>query len=93
MSKHTAGPWFISDSHGHTHKIRGDDGDAAICQTSHWLPSDPLNESIANARLIAASPELLEALKDALCALEVCGRDFDHVTGKARAAIEKAEQP
>ena len=48
-------------------------------------------EDYANALLIAAAPDLLEALQDALSALEVCGRDFDHAIGKARAAIEKAK--
>lgn len=43
-----------------------------------------------DARLIAAAPELLEALKDAVCALEVSGKDFC-ATEKARAAIAKAE--
>jgi hypothetical protein len=47
--------------------------------------------ALANARLIAAAPELLEALKDALCALECCGKDYPAAT-KARAAIAKATQ-
>ena len=42
------------------------------------------------ARLHALNRELLEALKDALCSLEVCGKDFDHTMSKARAAIAKA---
>jgi len=44
-----------------------------------------------DAKLIEAAPDLLEALKDALCALEICGKDYDHAMGKARAAIAKAE--
>ena len=31
--------------------------------------------------------ELVEALKDAVCALEVCGKNYDYVVGKARAAL------
>lgn len=43
----------------------------------------------ANAHLIAAAPELLEALIDALCALECCGKVSPTAT-KASAAIAKA---
>jgi len=44
---------------------------------------------VANARLIAAAPDLLDALQDALCALECCGKDYPAMS-KARAAIAKA---
>ncbi len=30
---------------------------------------------------------LVEALKDAVCALEVCGKNYDYVMDKARAAL------
>lgn len=49
------------------------------------------DEADENARLIAAAPDLLDALKDALCVLEACVYEFDYVTGKVRAAIAKAE--
>jgi hypothetical protein len=49
-----------------------------------------LNEVLGNANLISSSPELLDALTDAVCALECCGKDYDYVIGKARAAIRKA---
>jgi hypothetical protein len=39
--------------------------------------------------LIAAAPDLLEALKDALCALDCCGKDYA-AASVARAAITKA---
>jgi hypothetical protein len=48
-----------------------------------WEPSK------ADADLIAAAPDLLEALKDALCALDCCGKDFP-AASKARATIAKA---
>jgi len=40
--------------------------------------------------MLAAAPELLEALKEAVCALEVCGKDY-RATEIARAAIAKAK--
>lgn len=64
--KHTPGPWYAADD-DHCH-IRRESDDAAIaqvfeddghCDPVHCLPLP----SKANARLIAAAPELLEALK------------------------------
>jgi hypothetical protein len=49
------------------------------------------DESAANARLIAAAPELLEALRTALDA-SWNGPMPDHARDKARAAIAKAEE-
>ncbi|MFC8749730.1 hypothetical protein [Pseudomonas oryzihabitans] len=46
---------------------------------------------VVEARELSASnAELLDALKDALCALECSPVKYDHVMGKARRAIEKA---
>jgi hypothetical protein len=88
--KHTQGPWRIGKTYG-----------SVVCDTPipEMRGSDDVEgygghliaESItkANANLIAAAPDLLEALKDALCALECCGKDYPAAT-KARAAIAKA---
>ena len=46
-----------------------------------------MREQLMREREIKA--ELLEALRDALCALECCGKDYPAAT-KARAAIAKA---
>ncbi len=48
-------------------------------------------EHSIRAALAEAAPDLLDALKDALCCLEVCGKDYDYAVGKARAAIAKIE--
>lgn len=45
---------------------------------------------LANARLIAAAPTMLDALKDALCSLEI-SQQSDYVTSRVRAAIDAAE--
>lgn len=56
-----------------------------------WLECNSEDEVRAHIlHLIAAEPELFDSLQDAVCALEVCGKDFDYVMGKARAAIAKA---
>lgn len=73
MSKHTPGPWEAvpSASRRHHWDIYGSEWNGSepnryktsVAQTSNWMPSDPPEESEANARLIAAAPELLEAVK------------------------------
>lgn len=93
MSKHTPGPWYVMDKGFQrrypvpTVYAPGDElRYIAFCQD---LPSfgEPTN-NLANARLIAAAPELLEALKYAVDNPEFCSSEFDIV---ARAAIAKAE--
>ena len=87
MSKHTPGPWLRDGDRVYTlHKL-------AHVEASRWnaqvRPSVgcPPDEADANARLIAAAPELLEALKWTARAL-----DKEHPAAiKARAAIAKAE--
>lgn len=58
--KHTPGPWVVDpcwDILGNT-----DDGNGMVCQIT--TDAVPRAEAEANARLIAAAPELLEALRD-----------------------------
>lgn len=57
--KHTPGPWVIDpcwDILGNT-----DDGNGMVCQIT--TDAVPRAEAEANARLIAAAPELLEACR------------------------------
>jgi hypothetical protein len=108
--QHTPGPWYIgtefNDQGRHIYaaqKVRHEDGD-------EWHPliactddDERLVDWQANAALIAAAPDLLEALQELLAAeransLEIVGRDTDghplNAAGvarkKARAAIAKA---
>lgn len=69
-AKHTPGPWAItrSDASGRPYQIRSlgaKDGPGAIVDVTRWaflnMPSSP--EAEANARLIAAAPDMLAALK------------------------------
>jgi hypothetical protein len=58
MGKHTDGPWEAIDTGGFPYNIRSkDDVFVAACFTVR-------DETAANAKLIAAAPELLDALKE-----------------------------
>jgi len=88
MTKHTASPWH----HG-GYEIQDDKG-ALICNLSGWRSEQ---QTLANARLIAAAPELLEALqafdnaaKESTTIITFAGRSLKLLT-QARAAIAKAE--
>lgn len=84
--KHTPGPWHVGIRDGYP-DIFDKDG--------HWLASIPWDAELidvqSNARLIAAAPELLEALQEVLvtgaCLQERHPTTIDRVV----AAIAKAE--
>ncbi len=89
MSKksHTPGPWVSRNNMVFC-------GKKCICSN---VIAEDVAMSIANARLMAAAPELLDALEDALNRLTSslillkCDDDFiKKETAKARAAIAKA---
>jgi hypothetical protein len=69
-AKHTPGPWRITEGH-RDRIIRAidSDGDDTVIAEVHWWAMAGAAESIANARLIAAAPELLEACKFAFAAM------------------------
>ena len=81
MTKHTAAPWH----HG-GYEIQDDKG-ALICNLSGWRGEQ---QTLANAKLIAAAPELLEALKE-LCDVTDTNDYNEAAFFKAEAAIAKAE--
>lgn len=101
MSKaqHTPGPWSFSSKGGSNGTVLSGDFVIARCQRidgDEWK-----QQSRANARLIAAAPELLEALNELLArsenfhAANVAFKDFDAARcamEKARAAIAKATE-
>ena len=82
---HTPGPWELGYSDLGSQIISSADGYVAVVH--YW--SRPEQEMKANARLIAASPDLLDALELILSA-EDRGFGMDYVKGCARAVIEKA---
>lgn len=71
MSKHTPGPWHITVGAAYR-QIEAVDG-TLICfaASNNWANK-------ANARLIAAAPDLLQALKAALTVLPDSVGDFDY---------------
>ncbi len=62
MAKHTSGNWKTNETIVY---VEGDEEDFAICHTQSLQTNaiSDYEECLANARLIAAAPELLEALK------------------------------
>lgn len=94
-AKHTLGPWRVSYERGTT-KIRTADNESIMCDETYypWVP-----ENDADWHLIAAAPDLLEALEWALDAWDTHNRTGDPMQGDwesdAIAAIAKAkgEQP
>ncbi|MDH0851826.1 hypothetical protein N5D66_28090 [Delftia tsuruhatensis] len=95
QDKHTPGPWEAmgtwvrSPMHQPEGLPRG--VQIAECRDGYFLPHTP--EAKANARLIAAAPELLEALAETLAFCEANtfgGDDTAALIAKARAAVTKA---
>ena len=89
MSKHTPGPWFVD--HKSPFLVRaGDDIDGrhiAHIGPANYTPRFDVDEP--NAKLIAAAPDLLEALSEIIND----GGKFvmtNETHRKARAAIERA---
>lgn len=89
MSKHTPGPWAVNPLCAQVDAFDGKDGDPLpVCQLL-W-PTDRRTEATteANACLIAAAPDLLEALhKVANNWGDLHPKDLHQI----RAAIAKAE--
>lgn len=86
MSGHTPGPWLVE---GRTVYALNDDGYnrfSALVQDAH-TPGDELE---ANARLIAAAPDLLEALQSSKSLMESVGMQSSDEYQQASAAIAKA---
>jgi hypothetical protein len=88
---HTPGPWRVAeDSYGGFNRIWSADGyDIATCTGDGSIPYE---ERIANERLIAAAPELLEALEWAMKHVEKRGTEtYENYFSKAQLAIRKAK--
>jgi hypothetical protein len=112
-AQHTPGPWTADDGDGRYFGVAGDDGEMVAYLVEpqepmrvNLLPYDPeggpdgyrfWERHKANARLIAAAPEMLEALESinrmaspGHRTLDDMIRDFGFIVDRARAAIAKA---
>ena len=85
MSKHTPGPWQWTQHFDPTISIYKD-GFGQIAR----LYDSSAGTGKANARLIAAAPDLLDALVQFVDEFEGCYADGEPAMIKARAAIAKA---
>ena len=85
---HTPGPWGCSDTSYHAHDYRLTRPDGSPLPLN--VIANDHSEQRANARLIAAAPDLLARLEEALDALEDCG-GYANTARLCRAAIAKAK--
>lgn len=93
---HTPGPWL--DLFGNP--WNDDEGNRLLITTpdklrtiAHVFNAGDIDECEANARLIAAAPELLYALKMALDVMEVQNVGLGGTQSLVRRAIAKSTQP
>ena len=84
MSKHTPGPWTVSPSQTYKAQIEHLAGKKTVVFARVTTPK--IGDAIANARLIAAAPTMLEAL-EALDALIDFG---DHVPDNTAMCFDDA---
>ena len=103
-AQHTSGPWRLGkDEMGELHTVWGAQAGVAITSVFDNVfgpDCPPQAEATANARLIAAAPDLLAALREMvyaathLSAMDPTGAHDCTISGdtlaKARAAIAKA---
>jgi hypothetical protein len=85
-TQHTPGPW-VYDSFGHTSFAFNDNREDYSARIE-WAPDMGDEEVDANARLIAAAPEMLDALQ-AVC--DACGEQDSLLMAQVKAALDKAK--
>ena len=95
IDQHTPGPWTVSNEESPLDfqmEVRVTSGEAQIC---YFIESN--NEAIANARLIAAAPDLLDALQELIYIAGVLAQTClgdegqkENCLDRAIAAVEKA---
>ena len=86
-AKHTLGPWVAAEGNNRGH-VMTLNGGYAIHEHPDFSSIGDRSQITANARLIAAAPDLLDALQ---CLMDHFDKaSYDAAFEKARAAIAKA---
>lgn len=92
MSEFTAGPWRYEEEFPGSGYVVASRCNIAVAENVWGADVNSIKE--ANARLIAAAPELLEATKLLLAALHEGHADWiEKATSRGLAAVAKAEGP
>ncbi len=98
-NEHTPSPWIARiDNYGIDVVTDNDKSFGIVCFGTHSQLADaeyPLKEAEANAKLIAAAPELLEALQEILLVaktFELLPRKWIEPLEKGELAIKKATE-
>lgn len=85
--KHTPAPWVCLEGDKRVYSSAG-----VICQRFTGATAQPANKNWrANSKLIAAAPELLDALEELLAATQHLDQCHQATADKARVAIAKAK--
>lgn len=96
--KHTPGPWTIGDENNYGAEVEIGDNGLYCSLTRDSRHSEKYiierDELLANAHLIAAAPDLLSALKEALPGLKELNGEYqsgwDDTIDRVEQAIKKA---
>lgn len=83
---HTPGPWHVSRSSAYVRYTQSDGTHPNICDVGTWSATP--EELVANARLIAAAPELLDSLQEMKALAEI---KFGNLDPDANVLFEKAK--
>lgn len=86
MSKHTPGPWGCVDTSNHAHDYRLTQPNGQPLPLN--VVANDHTEQRANAKLIAAAPLMLNALRLIMAGVAGCDKRIEYVL--AREAITKA---
>jgi len=91
QTKHTPGPWVINSLYAKVSDVltvhAPNTNNAQICSLAAMRGHMDESEQTSNARLIAAAPSMLEALKQAAFAIPTTHGAFDSVNRAIKLAI------